>query len=145
MATTMIPTASQLASAAMHLDARDSWTYYRMGGVRYVAIQSATSGKTYTVRADGQGCSCRFYAVHQALCSHALAVIEAEHQDRLSEYLADQADALLDEYDAQQQPAATWRSCRCGAMIPPEAHSQRQCSACIERGLMLLFAHVEDD
>jgi len=101
-ATVSVPTASQIASAARHLADRAAWTFYRVSGVRYVAMQSATSGKTYTVRADGRGCSCRFYEVHQALCAHALAVIEAANQDNLSAYLADAADELLAEYEATQ-------------------------------------------
>lgn len=141
-ATAMIPSASQLASARCHLEARASWTYYRVNGVRYVAIQSATSGKTYQVRADGKGCSCRFYEVHKALCSHAVAVIEAANQDALSEYLADAADALLEEYDSQQQQATatTWRACKkqCGALLPPE-DTRPLCSHCAERGLLLAF------
>lgn len=140
MATAMIPTESQLASARCHLANRAEWIYFRMHGVRYVSMQSATSGRTYTVRADGKGCSCRFYEVHKALCSHCVAVIEAANQDALSECLADAADELLEEYDRQQSSrSGLWHYCKrgCGELLPPE-NRKPLCDHCFEKARQML-------
>ena len=99
-ATAMIqPTASQLASAEAHLSRRELWRTVRINGTRYVVMASSTSGRTYTVRADARGCSCRWYEVHQTACSHMISVANAASIDALDEYLADVADQLLDEYE----------------------------------------------
>lgn len=144
-ATQMIPTESQRASAACHLERRSEWTFYRVAGVRYVAMPSGRSGRVYRVRADGTGCECDAYQKwNYSACAHMLAIREAANHDAIAEWLADQADELLAEYDAQQQPATAWKPCRCGALIEPEARSQRLCSGCLERGLLRLFEHVED-
>ena len=145
-ATTMIPSASQLASARCHLANCASWIFFRMHGVRYVSMQSATSGRTYTVRADGKGCSCRFYEVHQSLCSHCVAVIEAANQDALSEYLADAADQLIEEYEAERRPSTTaWMYCsrQCGELLSPE-HIGPLCNHCWAKAKRLLDM-MDDD
>jgi hypothetical protein len=99
----LIPTESQRASAQCHLSNRDEWIAYRSNGVRYYAITSATSGRIYHVRADGAGCDCPAYQVWgYSACSHMLAVREAAHHDAMQEWLDDQTDDLLAEYDAQQ-------------------------------------------
>ena len=79
------PTASQLASATAHLERRADWRYYRVDGVRYVALQSASSGKAYSVRADARGCSCVFYELTGRTCSHCYAVELAALEDELYE------------------------------------------------------------
>lgn len=65
---------SQQASAEQHLSRRDEWRSVRVNGTRYVVLPSATSGKVYTVRADGRGCSCPAYTRGLAVCSHMLSV-----------------------------------------------------------------------
>lgn len=106
MATRMIPTESQRASAQAHLSQRDQWRAYRVNGVRYYALTSATSGRIYHVRADGAACDCPAYQRGgYSACSHMLSVREAAHHDAMAEWLADQADQLLEEYAAQQANA----------------------------------------
>jgi hypothetical protein len=72
------PTPSQQASAAAHLDRQPDWRFYRVDGVRYVALPSANSGKTYAVRADAAGCSCVFYQHTGRACAHMIAVRQAQ-------------------------------------------------------------------
>src|SRR4051812_22084531 len=65
--------ASQWASASVHLDLRDDWRTVRIDGVRYVVLTSGNSGRVYHVRADGKGCGCKWYERTATRCSHALA------------------------------------------------------------------------
>lgn len=76
MTVQMLPegTASQQASAELHLERQAEWRYYRVDGVRYVALPSGNSGKVYRVRADGAGCSCKWYAEGHPICAHMIAV-----------------------------------------------------------------------
>jgi hypothetical protein len=80
--------ASQQASAEVHLERRNEWRYVRIDGVRYVKLPSGTSGKLYTVRADARGCSCRWYTETQRDCSHMLAVRIAHDEEAASAVLA---------------------------------------------------------
>lgn len=104
MATTMITaTASQYASAALHLERRSEWRVVRISNVRYVALPSGTSGKTYLARADAAGCECRWYSSTGRQCSHMLALelaameseLAAEQSPRTAPVLDPKADALL--------------------------------------------------
>ena len=76
MAIQMIPNGSpsQQASAQQHLSRRDEWRSVRIGGMRYVVLPSAKSGRVYTVRADGRGCSCPGYTRGLPVCAHMLSV-----------------------------------------------------------------------
>jgi hypothetical protein len=99
----IVPTESQRASSQCHLGRRDEWRAYRVDGVRYYAITSGKSGRVYRVRADGTGCECAAYQTWgYSACSHMLAVREAAHHDQMQDWLDDQSDSLMDEYDAQQ-------------------------------------------
>jgi hypothetical protein len=92
MATTLYqPTASQFASATAHLERRADWRTYRVDAVRYVALQSASSGTTYSVRADAAGCSCLWYERTGRTCSHMYAVELAALEDELWEAQIDAA------------------------------------------------------
>jgi hypothetical protein len=79
------PTPSQWASAAMHLDRRDEWRFFWVSGVRYVALPSGNSGRTYWVRASADGCSCPWYARTLEQCSHMLAVYAQATEQELAE------------------------------------------------------------
>jgi len=71
------PSASQWASATVHLENRDEWRYFRKCGVRYVAIISGRSSRFYVVRADAGGCSCPWGQSPWSFgkpCSHRIAV-----------------------------------------------------------------------
>lgn len=92
MAIQLTPTASQIASSKAHLDRRDSWRYYRVDGVRYIAMTSGTSGIVYNVRADAAGCSCPAYQKRgYSVCSHMLAAREAANHDALAAWLGEPA------------------------------------------------------
>jgi len=93
MAHQRIPTESMTASAQAHLELRNEWRYYRLRGVRYVAMASAGSGTVHQVRADGRGCDCPAYQVWgYSACSHMLAVREAMHHDALRTWVDEQDD-----------------------------------------------------
>jgi hypothetical protein len=68
------PTASQQASAALHLERQADWRAVRIDGTRYVILPSGRSGHVYTVRADAAGCSCPWYVRTGQRCSHMLAL-----------------------------------------------------------------------
>lgn len=95
--------ASQQASAELHLERREAWRYVRVNGVRYVKLTSGRSDHLYTVRADARGCSCRWYAETRRDCSHMLAVQMANDEDAVSSLLA--TDAEIDAYQADSAPA----------------------------------------
>lgn len=78
-------TASQWASATMHLEQRESWRVVRIGGIRYVVLASGTSGHVYHARSTADGCSCPFYATTARRCSHLLALELAALEDELTE------------------------------------------------------------
>lgn len=78
-------TASQQASAACHLERRAEWKYSWTDGVRYVSMPSGRSGRVYRLRADGQGCECRWSQQTGRPCSHALALDLADLEDDLQE------------------------------------------------------------
>jgi hypothetical protein len=84
------PTASQWAAAAMHLDRRDEWRYFRSAGVRYVSIISGQSNRLWIARADADGCGCPWSQKTFTPCSHRIALeldaleadlIEARNED----------------------------------------------------------------
>lgn len=84
------PTESMRASAQAHLELRGTWRYYRQGGVRYVAVTSANSGRVRQVRADSNGCDCDAYLVWgYTACSHMLSVREAANRDALTAWVDD--------------------------------------------------------
>jgi len=117
-------TASQQASAQLHLERASEWRTVRINGVRYVVLPSGRSGHVYHVRADGRGCSCRFYATTQRTCAHMHAL--RLHNERGG------------------ATATTWRHCErgCGAMLAPE-HLGRLCNHCAERALKGTYVSVE--
>jgi hypothetical protein len=78
-------TPSQWASAAMHLDRQSEWVTFRVSGVRYVALPSGNSGRTYWVRASADGCSCPWYTRTLEQCSHMLAVYAQATEQELAE------------------------------------------------------------
>mgnify|MGYP001582261380 CR=1 FL=1 len=80
-ATILHGTASQRASAEMHLERREDWRYIRVAGTRYVVLPSGHSGSTHWVRDDARGCSCLFYAKTFATCSHMISVRMANEAD----------------------------------------------------------------
>lgn len=83
--TQAVYTPSQEASAASHLDRQGEWRFYRVDGVRYVALQSGNSGRVYHVRASADGCSCLFYERTGRTCSHMLAVERSAMLEELVE------------------------------------------------------------
>jgi len=74
------PTASQQASAALHLERRADWRTVRIDGTRYVVLPSGRSTHVYQVRGDAAGCSCPWYLRTGRRCSHMLALELAEAQ-----------------------------------------------------------------
>lgn len=129
--TVYTPTASQQASAALHLSLRDEWRVVRVDGERYIVLTSGKSGHVYHVRADGRGCSCPWSQRTGSPCSHRLAIIAAAHQDALAEWLADQADDLLAGYEARPRTPTSWHPCaaNCGELLSPE-HRFPLCDHC---------------
>ena len=109
MATQTIPatgTTSQQASARAHFERRDTWHHVRIDGTRYVMMTSATSGKLYTVRADGRGCSCdAMQKWDYPVCAHMLS-IRLEIEERAEIERQHQA-ALQDWLDTMDEPAPT--------------------------------------
>lgn len=79
------PTASQYASAALHLERMADWLFVRIAGERYAVIPSGTSGHTYLCRADARGCSCLGYVKTGRRCSHMLSLELAALEDDLRE------------------------------------------------------------
>ncbi len=79
------PTASQFASAAMHLERRSEWRTVRIDGVRYISLISGRSNRVYLVRADAAGCGCVWSQTMSSPCSHRIAVDLAAMEDDLSE------------------------------------------------------------
>lgn len=116
MATTLYhPTKSQWAAAAMHLDRRDEWRYFRSAGVRYVSIISGRSNRLWIARADADGCGCPWSQNTATPCSHRIALeldaLEAE---------------LIEARDAAEPVAALFPRCRsCGSRT-----DQQPCDAC---------------
>ncbi len=108
------PTASQFASATVHLERRGEWVYFWREGVRYVRIISGRSNRLYVLRADSAGCSCAWSTNPWSggtPCSHRIAL----ELDALEEDLAEARDL--------EQPAPTpaaptktiedlWPTCR---------------------------------
>lgn len=76
MATTTVyqPTASQWAAAAMHLERRSEWRYFRSAGVRYVSVVSGRSNRLWIARADAAGCGCPWSQNMSTPCSHRIAL-----------------------------------------------------------------------
>jgi SWIM zinc finger len=86
MTASIVPSAAQRANAARQLERAAEWRTVRIDGVRYVILASATSGHTYTVRADAAGCSCPWYAKTERPCSHMVAVKLAAPTVTISPY-----------------------------------------------------------
>lgn len=90
------PTPSQWASAAMHLDRRSDWRYFRVDGVRYVALPSGRSEHVYRLPVDGTTCDCEWSKRGYPLCSHKLAMELAATEDDLRA-----APALLSDAECE--------------------------------------------
>lgn len=133
------PTASQMASAATHLDMRNDpdprqrWANVRIAGVRYVSVTSGNSERKYLVRADADGCECVWYERTLTRCSHMLAVELAATLDELAAAQIEQpaptvpthgarsltdrdAQSVVDAIMAQHRAARTvedlWATCQ---------------------------------
>jgi hypothetical protein len=72
--------ASQEASAHLHLSRREAWRTVRIAGTRYVVMPSGRSEHVYQVRFDARGCSCPWYSRTARRCSHMLALELAAQQ-----------------------------------------------------------------
>lgn len=121
------PTASQFASATVHMERRDEWRTVRIDGVRYVSMVSGRSNRVYLVRADAGGCSCSHYRTTWRTCAHMLAVELAATLDELIEQaaaiedaLAEAASTLLSRKTIEQIWATCWTD---GCDEDPIAHS----------------------
>lgn len=129
--TAYTPTASQWASASVHLENRDDpingWRTVRLAGIRYVRMVSGTSGKVYLVRADARGCECRWYERTLATCSHMLALELAALQDDIVETAASAVIPLKSYRDLYPSCAAG-----CGQITEGNAFCD-DCSAKRER------------
>ncbi len=95
------PTPSQTASMKMHLSRRDQWVYARVNGKAIIVMPSSDGRRVYYTGRSGECCTCPG-SRHYPMCSHMWAAREAANQDNLSAYLADAADELLAEYEAEQ-------------------------------------------
>src|SRR4051812_46552832 len=122
------PTTSQWASAAMHLDRQSEWVTFRVSGVRYVALPSGNSGRTYWVRADAAGCSCPWYARTLEQCSHMLAVYAQATEQELAE-----APLMADLFT---------RCARVGCASVCESRLCDDCAAIIERSERMAAART---
>ena len=123
------PTASQWASAALHLERRPDWRYIRIDGVRYAVLASGNSGRTYQLRADAAGCSCCWYQKTGTTCSHMLAL----ELDALEIELSDAAiDAVLGPAPkARPSYADLFPGCRdCGDLV--DGYHDGRCRRCGE-------------
>ena len=94
MVVNTVPSASQIASSRVHLERRAEWRTVRVDGVRYVKLPSGRSGALYTVRADGKGCSCKWYQQTGGTCAHMLAVREAANHDALDAWLSEPVEPM---------------------------------------------------
>lgn len=124
-------TASQYASAAMHLEMRGDWRTIRIDNVRYVVLVSGTSGRVYWVRADAGARSCRCIWSENSTtpCSHRLAVDLAATEDELREGLASlDATAFADYLTATYAPLFSRCAGGCGDSV--EVTGER-CWACL--------------
>lgn len=92
------PTASQWASATVHLERRSEWRYFWRENVRYVSIISGRSNRLYVARADADGCSCPWSQnpwSGSTPCSHRIALeLDALEADLID--ARDCADAAID-------------------------------------------------
>ncbi len=95
-----IPSASVQASMRAHLDRRGQWVYCRVDGKAIIVMPSSTGKRVYFVGQQGECCTCEG-ARRYPICSHQWAAREAATVDNLSEYLADAADRMMDEYDVE--------------------------------------------
>ena len=85
------PTTSQRASAEMHLSRRHQWRYVRSKatGVAFVVMPSSDGSRVYQVHPEARACSCKWYTVGNAICSHMLALTQAHEEDRAAAALED--------------------------------------------------------
>lgn len=127
MATTVYtPTASQLASAALHLERQSEWRYVRITGTRYVVIESGNSGRTYLVRADAAGCSCIWYTRTLTRCSHMLALELGALEDELREQAVKAELAEINASWARRGYGDLYPTCQapdCDGEPEPRSHS----------------------
>lgn len=110
MATQILPqgTASQQASAELHLTRQREWVFFRVNGERYVAVPSGRSDSTYWVRADARGCSCPHYTKGGRVCSHMLAVATASQPPAVVVDVRDDRISLTEAGWQQARPSAAF-------------------------------------
>lgn len=77
------PTASQYASAAMHLETPIN--HIRIDNVRYAIVTSGNSDRVYWLPADGSSCPCIWWEKTRTTCSHLLALELQATMDELAE------------------------------------------------------------
>lgn len=122
------PTASQFASAIMHLDRRADWRTVRIDGTRYVSLLSGRSNHVYLVRASGDGCSCPWYANTLGQCSHMLAIQLDALEDELAEdWMATAPARYLKRYEDLVPAECDDRSCTDDALPRESGDEGRYC------------------
>ena len=85
----------------MHLSRRDQWVYARVNGKAIIVMPSSDGARLYYVGQQGECCTCEG-ARRYPMCSHQWAAREAATQDVLAEFIANAADELLFEYEAEK-------------------------------------------
>lgn len=126
------PTASQWASATVHLERRDEWLYYWREGVRYVRIISGRSNRLYVARADADGCSCAWSQNPWSggtPCSHRIALELDALEEELRDVLAEQGRAAgfagQGEVESVKPIEELWATCKAsGCDEDPEPREQ---------------------
>lgn len=100
------PTASQWASATVHLENRIE--HVRINGERFAIVASGNSGKVYRLPADASFCHCIWWERTRTRCSHMLSVELAALEDELiAEHQIDEAIAAGEALAAAYAPPIT--------------------------------------